>query len=313
MLFGTRETFAYRRCLTCGVMWLVAPPPDLGRYYPPEYHATPPAVAKEPAPRSVLGRRLGDLLAARALFGTHRIGARLARLLGQSLDPEVTAVRWLVRQTELRSLDDPILDVGSGPVPERLVLLSRAHFRNLRGIDPLIPADVVYDGIPVLRQEIADVSGHYSFITLHHSFEHMPDPAAAMRLLARLLDANGTLMIRTPVMGTWFWRKYGLNWWELDPPRHLFVHTPRSLEILAANAGLRLARAAYDSSYIEILASDQIARDVAWREPGSWWADAPGAFDEAEIAAARATASRLNEAGDAGRAAFFFRHSEGAG
>ena len=43
-------------------------------------------------------------------------------------------------------------------------------------------------------------------------------------------------------MGTWFWDSYGVDWWELDAPRHLFVHTPASIERLAAEAGLRSPR-----------------------------------------------------------------------
>ena len=37
MLLGTRDLFTYAECLGCGSLWLLDPPDDIGRYYPPSY------------------------------------------------------------------------------------------------------------------------------------------------------------------------------------------------------------------------------------------------------------------------------------
>ena len=108
-------------------------------------------------------------------------------------------------------------------------------------------------------------------------------------------------------MGTWFWERFGTDWWELDPPRHLLVHTRASLEILAGRAGLALVDVVWDSSYLELIASEQIRRDVAWREPGSWYRDPPAGFDADTIAEYQALVTGLNRDGRAGRAGFYFR------
>jgi SAM-dependent methyltransferase len=228
-------------------------------------------------------------------------------LLAAPPGPEVRAVRALVRAAGLRSFDDPILDVGSGPVPERLQQLGAAGFRRLEGIDPMLPADAGVPGIPVRRWTIEEVTGRYALVTFHHSFEHVPEPRATMAAAAAILRPGGTVLIRTPVMGSWFWDRFGVSWWELDAPRHLYVHTAASLRHLAAEVGLTLVHVTHESSFLEILASDQIARDIPWRDPRSYWSAPPGTFGPAAIAEARETARRINEEGRAGRAAFYFR------
>lgn len=305
MLFGTRERFDYIHCRTCGVLWLAAQPEDLSPHYPATYHTArehPHGDGNE----YLLTRWLRGQLVARRLFGGHAIGAALARRLGLHPGPEVGAVRAMVRAARLRSFDDPILDVGCGPVPERLWQLSRAGFRHLLGVDPMIAREVT-EGIPVRRATIHELHGSFALMTFHHSFEHVRDPRETLIAASRLLRPGGAIVIRTPVMGTWFWDTYGTNWWELDPPRHLFVHTQRSLEILAADAGLALERVDYESTYLEILASDQIARDIPWRDPASCSGDL-AAFDlQPAIAAAGVTAKRLNAERRGGRASFVFR------
>jgi SAM-dependent methyltransferase len=309
MLFGTREAFDYLHCPACGVLWLRNPPEDLSAYYPPGYYIEPPPPATRRLP--ALMRWLHQEAAARRLFGGHRLAAALARKVGPPLAADVAAVRPMIRASGLRSFDDPILDVGCGPVPERLHQLAQAGFRRLLGIDPMIPASLVNGGIPVQRQALDEVAGPFALIMFHHSFEHVPDPRATLRAAAERLRPGGAILIRTPVMGTWFWETYGTSWWELDAPRHLFVHTPRSLELLGTEAGLELRDVEYDSTYLEIVASEQIARDIAWRDPASRWRDLDAPELAASVRSARETVRQLNAAGRGGRAAFLFRQPGG--
>ncbi len=114
-------------------------------------------------------------------------------------------------------------------------------------------------------------------------------------------------MIRTPVMGTWFWKTFGTSWWELDAPRHLFLHTPDSLNRLGQAAGLELFDTVWDSQFLEIIASDQIVHDLAWLEPGSWGVEPASATGTYDLDALRSTVAELNRSGTAGRAGFYFR------
>lgn len=212
-----------------------------------------------------------------------------------------------MRRTGLRSFQDPILDVGSGRVPTRLARLRRVGFTNLTGIDPWLDRDEKLDGIRLYRRQLHEVEGQFQVVMLHHAFEHVPDPEGTLVAAARLLRPGGMILIRTPVMGTWFWETYGRDWWELDAPRHLVIQTRRSFELLAARADLEIVEVVFDSTPVEIIASEKIRKDVAWREPGSWFVNPPAGFSDEVIARYRSLVEELNRDGRAGRAAFYLR------
>jgi SAM-dependent methyltransferase len=313
MLFGTRERFDYLLCRRCGTMRIASVPPDLARYYPPDYYDGGGVEPTEPeSKRRSPAAAAGAIRDEALLLGRRRRLARWTRRWAPPLAAEVRRGSAFTRRAGLRSFDDPILDVGCGRRAMNLLNLRTLGFRRLLGIDPFLEGDGDFAGIPLRRRSIEEQSGSFQAITFHHSFEHVPDPEATLASAARRLRPGGVLLIRTPVMGTWFWEQYGTAWWELDPPRHLFVHTRAGLELVAGRAGLALVDIVWDSSYVEIIASEQIARDVAWREPGSWYCDPPAGFDAETILEYRSRVATLNEGGRAGRAGFYFRRSDDA-
>jgi SAM-dependent methyltransferase len=314
MLFGTRERFDYLRCPNCGALRIANVPDDLGRHYPSAYYDgdVGDVLAPLPRPRSPLARVAGQSRDRALLL---RRGRRLARGLERWAPPvsnEVRRASAFSRRAGLRSFDDPILDVGCGRRALNLANLRKVGFRDLLGIDPFLDSDTEFAGIPLRRRSVDEQEGFFQAVMFHHSFEHVPDPEATLRAAAGLLRDRGVILVRTPAMGTWFWEQYGSDWWELDAPRHLWIHTPASLEILGRRAGLALADVVWDSTYLEVIASEQIARDIAWREPGSWFVDRPDSVDPETIERYRATTDELNRTGRAGRAGFYFRRSSAA-
>jgi hypothetical protein len=175
----------------------------------------------------------------------------------------------------------------------------------------MLAGDAEYHGIPIRRMSIAELAaeqpGRFGLITFHHSFEHVSDPRPTLAAAATLARPDGAVLIRTPVMGTWFWDHYGTSWWELDPPRHLFVHTSRSLELLARDVGLELRHTDYESTPTEIVASEQIARGIAWRDPRSFQADPEQPEGRRLYDESVELVKRLNAEGRGGRARFIFR------
>lgn len=312
MLFGTRETFPYLHCRTCGVLRIAEVPVDLARHYPPAYYDTlgsPPVSATSARRAPSLRTVAGNARDRRILFGRGRLTARMLRRWAPPPRAYVQHSSSFTRRAGLRSFDDPILDVGCGRRATNLAKLRAVGFRRLLGIDPFLDGDGEFDGVPLRKESIHEVAGSFQVITFHHSFEHVSDPEATLVAAARHLRPDGVVLIRTPVMGTWFWQRFGTNWWELDPPRHLWVHTPVSMERVAAAAGLRLVDIVWDSTFVEVIASDQISRDIAWREPASWSESPPAGYDDATIAAFKTQVADLNATGRAGRAGFYFRRA----
>src|SRR6185295_7824147 len=96
------------------------------------------------------------------------------------------------------------------------------------------------NGVRILKRGLDHLDGEYDFVMLHHSFEHIPDSAAALAALGRRLAPGGTLLIRIPVADSFARQHYGINWLNWDAPRHLYLHTRRSMELLAASAGMEI-------------------------------------------------------------------------
>jgi 2-polyprenyl-3-methyl-5-hydroxy-6-metoxy-1,4-benzoquinol methylase len=80
----------------------------------------------------------------------------------------------------------------------------------------------------------------YDAVTLIHVIEHVRDPVATLSQCARLLKAGGSLMIATPNMASLGHRIFRSNWLDLDPPRHLMLFTPASLQQVAEKANLEI-------------------------------------------------------------------------
>jgi SAM-dependent methyltransferase len=256
MMFGLRDIFTYVECAACGSVALLDPPADLGRFYPSQYCSFR---AKETGIRG-----LAKKLRVQAYFG-HGFG--LGSWIAQRYPrPDLAAMARLAIPKNHR-----ILDVGCGE--GKLLLELRAlGYRSLTGVDPFIESDLDYgNGVRVRKCFLSDlansVSSVWDLITFHHSFEHIPDQLETLQAAAQLLAASGTCVVRIPVIG-YAWEKYGTNWVQLDPPRHFFLHTEKSMELLAQKAGLRVKSIDYDSNEFQFWGSELYCRGIALNAAG---------------------------------------------
>ena len=254
MMFGLRDEFLYAECSHCGCVWLVDCPPELSRYYPADYYPAPPAMAAATGLRARLWhQRARSCLLDRGLFGrllAMTFGRPTAGIFGR---PDYYV--WLKRAGV--TFSSSILDVGCGG-GALLMRLYNDGFSNLTGVDPFIEKSVRYaSGFSILKQSLYEVEGQFDLIMLHHTFEHVPDPAEVLQHVSTLLRSDRYAVIRIPVASSFAYRKYGANWGQLDAPRHLFLHSFESVRILAEQAGLRVAEVLCDSDEFQFWASEQ--------------------------------------------------------
>lgn len=300
MMFGWKEEFEYLECASCGCLQLVEIPEDLGRYYPSDYYS----LASTPRlPGSRVKRALRLARDRYAVFGCGLLGRLVYnRYPGEGL---LALARVPVsRQTR-------ILDVGCGS-GGYLFSLGVLGFRHLAGIDPFLPENTaLLEGtVPLYRQEITDFgqgAGEWDLVMMHHSFEHMASPRQAMAAAARLLRPGGTCLIRTPTVTSFAWQHYGTDWFQIDAPRHCFIHSVESIRLLAREAGMTLVGVVYDSSEAQFLASEQYRRGIPLTAPESYRKSSVPVFSKAEIRRYRAEARRLNREGQGDQAAFYLR------
>jgi len=253
-MLGTGHVFRYVECAACGCLQLLEPPPDMARYYPVDYCGFQMGKASG---RFLKGaRRFFRRLRNRGFFeGSGWAGRVLARRYRY---PQLSAFARMRVGRGSR-----ILDVGCGS-GKLLLDLKELGYTNLLGVDLYVPQSMDFgDGVRVIKGGMGCLAGTaWDVVMFHHSFEHMLDPAGVLRLAANLLAPRGKCMIGIPIVG-WAWDHYGVQWVQLDAPRHLFLHTEKSFRILADSAGLQVYEVHYDSSEFQFWGSELYARGVA--------------------------------------------------
>lgn len=149
--------------------------------------------------------------------------------------------------TTLKRINTRILDVGCGAgrwLAERYA----EGCVNLSGCDPFIESDISYGScIHIKKKTIHEMDGSYDLIMLQDSFEHVSDPFETLISVNRLLEQTGTCVISTPVFPNAVYDVMGVNWYQWDAPRHLFLHSVNSMKYLCQKAGLQIQNIIFDS------------------------------------------------------------------
>jgi hypothetical protein len=74
------------------------------------------------------------------------------------------------------------------------------------------------------------------------SIEHVDDPLTVLRRLRMLLAPRGLLVLSTPNLDSMQIRWFGPTWAHWHAPYHRYIFSRRSLQALAGQAGMTLAR-----------------------------------------------------------------------
>ncbi len=305
MMFGTREKFTYFQCRACKCLQITDVPSDMHKYYPQGYYSfnAEKQINKK--------NRFYDLLIKQrcrtAIFGK---GVKINRLLKPFVKLPYNVLNKympIIKRARIGSFDDGILDVGCGNSSEWLADFQKLGFRNLLGVDPYIDYETKYRNIPILKKSVTELDGSYAFIMFHHSFEHIADPLTTLTAVKRLLKPGGVCLLRIPIVSSYAWEKYGVNWVELDAPRHFFLHSAKSITLLCGAYGLELFDVVYDSTAFEFAGSEQYQKDIPLFAENSFLVNPEKCiFTQEQMAQFAREAERVNREGCGGRAGFYF-------
>jgi ubiquinone/menaquinone biosynthesis C-methylase UbiE len=165
-----------------------------------------------------------------------------------------------------------ILDVGCGS-GELIEALSSLGYKNVSGVDPYIDNDINFSGWSIKKDFITELNEDqkYDVIMLHHSFEHMSNPEDVLCKIQKLLSPNGICLIRIPVADSYAYEYYRENWVQLDAPRHVFLHTNKSMAFLAEKVGLKVDEIINDSINFSFIGSEQYKRGISLTSPQSYF------------------------------------------
>jgi len=232
---SSKEEFSVVKCASCGIKYTNprVKAEAVSAYYPSGYCL----YLAKPETR-------GPLSSLREFFG---------RLSGNS------DRRLLEILRECRA--EKVLEIGPG-AGKLLFLLKDSGF-DVTGIDT--DEDCVRliceKGIKCIKGDLGSVKGRLSAnefdaVIMHHAFEHLYSPVAALRDVTGLLKANGTLLISLPDAGSLEARLFGKYWKGLDLPRHIVHYDRGAVRKVLSEAGfhsIKITPAVFPSSFVESL------------------------------------------------------------
>ena len=249
LLHGIGGHYTVVVCRGCGLA-SYEPFPEAGALaslYPADYYARRlPDDDDNVSPRARLRRFLDDLY----------LGLRLAPIRALLLSPLLWFKRSVAYAHFLRGIPHGrLLDVGCGDG----AFLLKAHRMGFtcEGLEPgaepnpaLARRGIALHAMPLEEFPLPAIG--YDIITLHHVFEHLPDPESALLHLRALLAPTGRLLIRMPRTDHFQFRRPPHLWFNLDLPRHLYLYTPENFGRLAARCGLRVERVETEMNQVHL-------------------------------------------------------------
>jgi SAM-dependent methyltransferase len=314
MMLGLKDQFVYSQCPNCECLQAAEILADLSRYYPREYFdliSDPPGEDSSwPVPGWCATMTGGPIV-------KH---LEVVRDLGGDWDRTLTerAVQFYLSRTNVRrsgSAPSSILDVGTAS-GGFLRSLKKVGFSGLlMGVEPGLDRDGEFDdGVMIRKGTIFDVAPGqtWDLITFHHSFEHVPNPLETLQAASTLLSEEGVCLIRTPVVPCYAWQHYGVNWVSIDAPRHCFIPSVKSMDLLAERSNLQLKEVIYDSTAFQFWASEQYLKNIPFYSERSFAVNPMNsATSLMQIPIFERRAEELNQAGQGDQAAFYLVHKQG--
>jgi SAM-dependent methyltransferase len=258
MMLGRRNKFLYQECQNCGCLQIAQFPADIAEYYPLDYYSYN-LTAKGAFKRWRRGMR------RRAYFTNSALGRLLLSFTRNGKDH-----LFRIYQRLGIKLNQSILDVGAGG-GTHVLELREAGLKDAIGLDPYLLQDKYWnEKILVKKTSLEGMTGTFDLITFHHSLEHMESQLSALQNAKKLLAPQGKVLVRIPSVSSMAFEKYREFWFQIDAPRHYFLHSHKSISVVAEQAGLKVTALWCDSTPMQFIMSEQYKSDVPLHDDRSF-------------------------------------------
>lgn len=251
---GLREEFEYIECSKCGCLFIKNVPEDMGKYYDINYGSHVHKVT--------LKNRITD-----KIYSLYIANNKLIKLI-QGDNVTITTKFWNnLTSKGIMTKNSSILDVGCGD-GKFLSILKKGGFKDLTGIDLFIDDENKQKGITILKTSLEDFKPKkkYDVIISNHALEHMDNQLKNLKCFKNLVKKDGIIVIRIPIKTKPVWDKYGVNWFQIDAPRHFFLHTVESFKILCDKSNLVIENMIFDSENYIFINCEKYLRNISVRD-----------------------------------------------
>jgi SAM-dependent methyltransferase len=297
MMFGFRDEFVYFECSKCGCLQIAEIPTDMEKCYPPNYYSL--QEIQEHGPGNFMIRFLVTSRDRYELFHKGFLGKLLCKVYPNDVLKPIAKAGI--------NLESRILDVGCGS-GWPLSLLRKVGMKNLVGLDPYMSHEVIEEGFQILKKTILDLPNDQEFdlVMFNHSLEHIPDQLETILKVSSIMARDGVCLVRIPVKTDHLFNLYGVNWVQIDAPRHFFIHTLESFNFLVNKAGLVVRDVIFDSTEFQFWGSEQCKSDIPLLGENSYLRDpTKSIFTQKQIDQFREQAQELNKINQGDQAAFY--------
>lgn len=289
---GFKEDFIYVECSKCGCLFLKDVPKDMSKYYGKSYGPHQNVVTfKDKLINKFVGLYLSNTLI-------------ISNIAPKDMVPPIAKLLNHLTSKDCINKNSSILDVGCGQ-GKFLNYFKLGGFKDLTGIDLFIDKENIQTDIKLIQTSLEDFNApkKYDLIISNHAFEHMDNQLTNLKCFENLVKKDGLILLRIPVKSEFIWNEYGVNWYQIDAPRHLFLHTLESFEILCNKTNLIIDEVIFDSSYLMFTDSEKYARNISMRDEN--WNKVN--FTEEELEYYKKQAEILNNDKNADQAIFVLK------
>ena len=112
--------------------------------------------------------------------------------------------------------------------------------------------------------------------------------------------------MRIPVASSYAWRHYGVNWVALEAPRHLFIHTIKSIQLLSRQSGFKILDIEFVSTERQFIYSELYRKGIPFKDSSIYLQDQKNPiFSTTQLENFKAQAKELNRKSDGDQAIFY--------
>jgi SAM-dependent methyltransferase len=302
-MFGKKDKFTYFQCSACSCLQIKEYIENIYYYYGKNYYSYNNT-------SGIKSTFLSIPINIRNRYCVYQNG--LIGFVLHRLKPNINLFNIFNNlPTRFKSNDISILDIGCG-AGKFLRDLNNVGFKKLMGVDPFIETDEnIKPGFNIFKKNIFDVQETFDLIFFNHSLEHMENQRLVMKHIRKLLNPNGLCVISIPISSSFAFAEYGSDWIQLDAPRHYYLHSVRSMEILTNLADLVIENIIYDSTNFQFWGSELYKKNISLVDPNSKKYINPKLFftkSKLKEFSAHANDLNLNKLGD--QAIFYIKNKE---